>query len=223
MKILIVEDEELLVESLRTVLESEDYEVDAVYDGQMGVSYGSMGIYDLIIMDVMMPVLDGYHAVRRLREKRIGTPILMLTARSELEDRITGLNAGADYYLPKPFDIRELLACISALLRRQGEQINEMTFGNTTLNLDTAILSTSQSEVRLSSREFEILRFLFQTPDRNLPKELIIEKVWGFDTSTSENSVEVYVGFLRKKLARIGSNVEIKAVRRLGYHLEAKP
>ena len=223
MKILIVEDEELLVESLRTVLESEGYEVDAVYDGQMGVSYGSMGIYDLIIMDVMMPVLDGYHAVRRLREKRIGTPILMLTARSELEDRITGLNAGADYYLPKPFDIRELLACISALLRRQGEQINEMTFGNTTLNLDTAILSTSQSEVRLSSREFEILRFLFQTPDRNLPKELIIEKVWGFDTSTSENSVEVYVGFLRKKLARIGSNVEIKAVRRLGYHLEAKP
>ena len=222
MKILIVEDEVLLVESLRTVLESEGYEVDAVYDGEMGVSYGSMGIYDLIIMDVMMPKLDGWHAARQLRERHIGTPILMLTARSELEDRITGLNAGADYYLPKPFDIRELLACIGALLRRQGAQINELTFGNTTLNLDTAMLSTAGSAVQLSAREFEILRFLFQSTDRILSKELIIEKVWGFEAPASENSVEVYVGFLRKKLARIGSNIEIRAVRRLGYHLEAE-
>ena len=222
MKILIVEDEELLVDSLRTVLEGEGYEVDGVCDGRMGLAYGSMGIYDLIIMDVMMPVMDGCEAVRRLRENHIGTPILMLTARSALEDRITGLNAGADYYLPKPFDIRELLACVNALLRRQGGQVNEMTFGNTRLDLDTAALWVGENSIQLSSREFEILRFLFQSPDRNLSKERIIEKVWGFDSTASENSVEVYVGFLRKKLARIGSNIEIRAVRRLGYHLEAE-
>ena len=222
MKILVVEDEELLAQSLRTVLESEGYEADTVGDGEMGELYGSMGIYDLIIMDVMMPRLNGCQVAQHLRAKHIGTPILMLTAKSALEDRITGLNAGADYYLPKPFDIRELLACVSALLRRQGCQVNEVSFGNTRLDLDRAMLTAEKGEVQLSNKEFEILRFLFQNGEKNLPKDLIIEKVWGFDTPTSENSVEVYMGFLRKKLARIGSDIRIRAIRNLGYHLEAE-
>ena len=220
MKILVVEDEELLAQSLQSILEGEGYDVDAVADGEMGVFYGRMGIYDLIIMDVMMPRLDGYQATQRLRELHIATPILMLTARSALDDRIAGLDSGADYYLPKPFDVRELLACINALLRRQGTQINSVSFGNTTLNLDSAVLSAGTSSVQLSSKEFEIFRFLMQSPAKNLSKNLILEKVWGFDAPASDNSVEVYIGFLRKKLLRIGSNITIKAVRNLGYHLE---
>ena len=147
--------------------------------------------------------------------------MLMLTARSELSDRVEGLDRGADYYLTKPFEPRELLACIGALLRRQGDQMDVLRCGNTELDLSTGILR-ADTEVRLSAREFDVMRFLLQSGARNISKETLLQKVWGYDSNAVENHVEVYVGFLRKKLAAIGSNVKIEAVRRLGYHLEVK-
>ena len=220
MKILIVEDERLLADSIKTMLESKGFDVETAYDGETGEEYAELGVYDLLILDVMMPKMDGYELARQVRSKRCSTPILMLTAKSALEDRIEGLNAGADYYLTKPFDTRELLACINALLRRQGSQVDEMVFGNTSLDLESGTLVCGERSVRLSAREFDVMRFLFQAGERNLSKEVILARVWGYDSNAVENHVEGYVGFLRKKLESIGSNVRIEAVRRLGYHLE---
>ena len=223
MKILIVEDERHLANSLKLLLESKGFTVEAVYDGATGADYALLGIYDLLILDVMMPGLDGYQLTRRVRSQRCGTPILMLTAKSDLEDRIRGLNCGADYYLTKPFDTRELLACINALLRRQGEQVNELCRGNTRLELDTSLLICGDRSVRLSAREFDVMRFLLQAGERIVPKETILARVWGYESEAVDNHVEVYVGFLRKKLRSIGSDVTIEAIRRQGYHLEVKP
>ena len=222
MKILIIEDEVILADSLKTLLEKKGFQVEVAYDGETGAEYAELGIYDLLILDVMMPKLDGYQVARQVRVKRCSTPILMLTARSELEDRIAGLNAGADYYLTKPFDTRELLACINALLRRQGSQVDELTYGNTALDLSSGMLICGENTVRLSSREFDIMRFLLQSKDKNLSKEVLLARVWGYDSNAVENHVEVYVGFLRKKLQSIGSNIQIVAIRRLGYHLEVE-
>lgn len=223
MKILVAEDDQMLANSLKELLEEQNYQVDAVYDGEMGAEYALLGIYDLLILDVMMPKLDGYQVASRVRARHCGTPILMLTAKSQLDDRIQGLDAGADYYLTKPFDSRELLACIHALLRRQGAQVDELTFGNTALDLSTSMLVCGDKQIRLSAKEFDIMRYLFQSGEKNLPKETILARVWGYDSDAVENHVEVYVGFLRKKLRSIGSNVHIQAVRRLGYHLEVSP
>ena len=220
MKILIVEDEVLLANSLKTLLEKKGFTVEVAYDGEPGQDYAETGVYDLLILDVMMPKLNGYDLARQVRAERCATPILMLTAKGELEDRIEGLNAGADYYLTKPFDTRELLACINALLRRQGDQVDELRFGNTALDLASGMLVCGAERVRLSAKEFDIMRFLLQSKGNNLSKEVLLARVWGFDSNAVENHVEVYVGFLRKKLASIGSNVRIEAVRRLGYHLE---
>ena len=222
MKILIIEDEKLLADSLQTMLESRGFQVEAVYDGETGADYAELGIYDLLILDVMMPGMNGYQVARKVCSQRLGTPILMLTARSGLEDRIEGLNAGADYYLTKPFDMRELLACINALLRRQGSQVDELVFGNTALDLATSMLVCGEKSVRLSAKEFDVMRLLLQYRGNNLSKEVILAKVWGYDSNAVENHVEVYVGFLRKKLRSIGSNVKIEALRRLGYHLEVE-
>lgn len=220
MKILIIEDEKMLADSLKALLEGKGFTVEAVYDGENGAAYAETGVYDLLILDVMMPKMDGYAVARQVRARRCSTPILMLTAKSGLDDRIAGLNAGADYYLTKPFDSRELLACINALLRRQGNQVNELTYGNTSLDLATSTLLCGRAEVRLSAREFDVMRMLLQARGSNLSKEAILARVWGFDSNAVENHVEVYVGFLRKKLESIGSNVRIESIRRLGYHLE---
>jgi DNA-binding response OmpR family regulator len=220
MKILVVEDEKLLAESIRTLLQEKGFEADAVYDGEAGVDYAESGVYDLIILDVMMPKMNGYQVAKKLRSTHLSTPILMLTAKSELLDRVEGLNSGADYYLTKPFDARELLACVNALLRRQGSEVDELVFGNTSLNLENCSIVANGQELRLSAKEFDVMRMLMQSKEKNLSKEMILSKVWGFDSDAVENHVEVYVGFLRKKLKSIGSNVEIVAVRRLGYHLE---
>lgn len=220
MKILIIEDEKLLADSVAALLRSKGFEVDAAYDGDSGIEYAILDVYDLIILDVMMPGMDGYQVTRHLRSKHFSTPILMLTAKSELEDRIAGLEAGADYYLSKPFDARELLACVNALLRRQGSQVDELTFGNTSLELSSSTLTCGTRSIRLSSREFDVMRLLLQSGERNLSKEALLSRVWGFDSNAVENHVEVYVTFLRKKLAGIGSNVRIVSIRRLGYHLE---
>lgn len=220
MKILIVEDETMLADSIGALLRSRGFQVDAVYDGEAGREYAQLGVYDLVILDVMMPKMNGYEVARKVRARRVGTPILMLTAKGELEDRVKGLNAGADYYLTKPFDARELLACVNALLRRQGTQVNELTLGNTSLDIGSAMLVCGAGSVRLSAKEFEIMRLLLQSGPQNLSKETLLTKVWGFDSNAVENNVEVYVGFLRKKLASIGSNIRIASIRRLGYHLE---
>ena len=222
MKILIIEDEKLLADSLKTLLTGKGFHVEAVYDGETGADYALLGIYDLLILDVMMPGLNGFEVARKVRSQRCATPILMLTAKSGLEDRIEGLNAGADYYLTKPFDTRELLACINALLRRQGNQVNELTYGNTALELETCMLVCGENRVRLSAKEFDVMRFLLQSREQILSKEILLTRVWGLDSNAVENHVEVYVGFLRKKLRSIGSNISIEAVRRLGYHLEVK-
>lgn len=222
MKILIVEDEVLLAESLKTLLQSKGFEVECVYNGEDGADYAETGIYDLLILDVMMPKMNGYEVAKKVRADRCGTPILMLTAKSELEDEIEGLNAGADYYLTKPFDTRKLLACINALLRRQGPQVNTISLGNTTLDLAACCLSCGSDRMRLSAKEFDVMRLLMSSHGQILPKELILCRVWGFDSNAVENHVEVYVGLLRKKLKHIGSNIRIEAVRRLGYLMEAE-
>ena len=157
MKILVIEDEKLLADSIKTLLEGKGFEVEVAYDGETGAEYAELGIYDLLSLDVMRPKMDGYQVAREVRAKRCTTSILMLTAKSAVEDRIYGLNSGADYYLTKPFDTRELLACINALLRRQGKQVDELVFGNTSLDLDTCTLVCGGKSVRLSAREFDVM------------------------------------------------------------------
>jgi len=223
MKILIIEDEVLLAASLKELLESSGFQATCVYKGTDGLAQALSGSYDLLILDIMLPDLDGFHIARELRRKNCSFPILMLTAKSDLEDRINGLDSGADYYLPKPFDVRELLSCVNALLRRQGEPVNELSYGNTILDLASNMLVCGDQTVRLSAKEFEVMHLLMQHQQKNLPKETILAKVWGYDNAGSgENHVEVYMGFLRKKLQSIGSNLRIEAARRLGYHLEVE-
>ena len=222
LKILVVEDEKLLAASLKMLLSEKGYEVTLAYDGEMGLDHGSLGIYDLIILDVMMPKINGFDVAKLLRKRKIGVPILMLTAKAQIDDRIKGLNSGADYYLPKPFDNRELLACVNALLRRQGSEVDEITCGDLSLNLSTAILSCKMEKIRLSAKEFEIMRMLMSSGGANVSKESILCKVWGYDSEAVDNYVEVYIGFLRKKLTSIGSDVFISSIRKLGYHLEER-
>ena len=220
MKILIIEDEQTLADSLKLMLTSKGFETEAVYDGESGEQYAMLGIYDLIILDVMLPKQNGYQIARKIRREHIAVPILMLTAKSDIEDKVQGLDSGADYYLTKPFDSRELLACVNALLRRQGTQVNELVFGNTHLDMESASLVCGENSVRLSAREFEVMRLLITSGANHISKETLLTKVWGFESNAVENNVEVYVGFLRKKLTSIGSDIRIEAVRRLGYHLE---
>ena len=222
MKILVIEDEVLLANSIKALLENKGFDVECVYDGEDGALYAETGVYDLLILDVMMPKMNGYEVAKKVRFDRCTTPILMLTARSGIEDRLEGLNAGADYYLTKPFDSRELLACINVLLRRQGNQVNELVVGNTALDLGSCTLSCGGNVVRLSAKEFDVMRFMMQSKGSVLPKEMILSRCWGFESNAVENHVEVYVAMLRKKLSYIGSNVRIEAIRRLGYIMEAK-
>lgn len=191
MKVLIIEDDKLLAESLRTLLELKGFEVEAVYDGEDGAEYAETGIYDLLILDVMMPKLNGYQVAKQVRTHRITTPILMLTAKGEVQDRIEGLNAGADYYLTKPFDNMELLACINALLRRQGDQVDVLRYGNTALDLSGYTLSTDSASIRLSKKEFDVMRRLMQFQGRSIRKDILLTQVWGYDSNTTENSAEV--------------------------------
>ena len=220
MKILVIEDERVLADTICDILKGSGYDAEAVYDGDTGSEYALLGIYDLLILDVMMPGMDGLQVAGKVRAKRVGTPILMLTARTSTEDRIAGLNAGADYYLTKPFDTRELLACVNALLRRQDAQVNDISYGDVSLDLASGMLICGDRNVRLSAREFDVMRLLLHYGANNLLKETILTKVWGYDSDASENNVEVYVGFLRRKLKGIGSDVKIVSLRMMGYHLE---
>ena len=223
MRILIVEDEVRLAETLKQLLEDQRYQADTVYDGADGVDYGLTGQYDLIILDVMLPKVDGFQAAQRLRAAHVSTPILMLTARDEVSDKISGLDCGADDYMTKPFDTGELMARVRALTRRQGEVLGDvLTAGDLSLDCTSRLLSAGERSVRLGFKEFEVLRLLMVNSGAVVTKETIISKIWGLDSEAEDNNVEVYISFLRKKLAYLNSCASISTVRKVGYFLEAK-
>ena len=224
MKVLVIEDEKLVAESIRAILEHKGFDVETVYDGEAGTEYAELGIYDLLILDVMMPKLNGFQVARQVRADRCVTPILMLTARSDIEDRIQGLNAGADYYLTKPFDQEELLARVRAMTRRKGTVIlNEIQFEDLTLDLNTVTLRRGERNVQLSPKEFQIAKLMLSEPQMTFPKELLITRAWGMDSEATDNNVEAYISFLRKKLRYLGSKVTIKNLQKIGYRLEVQP
>ncbi|MBM6869365.1 response regulator transcription factor [Pseudoflavonifractor phocaeensis] len=221
MHILIIEDEKRLAETLAQIMEEQRYQTEIVNNGADGLDYALSGQYDLVLLDVMLPKLDGLEVAKRLREAHISTPILMLTARDEIEDKISGLDCGADDYMTKPFDSGELLARVRALTRRQGEVLAQcLTVSDLTLNLSTRCLSCAGRSVRLGFKEFDVLRLLMSAPKAVIPKEDIITKVWGMESDAEDNNVEVYISFLRKKLSFLNSRVTIGTVRKVGYHLE---
>jgi len=221
MRILIVEDEKLLAETLADILAQENYTCDISRDGESGLDNARSGIYDGIILDVMLPKLDGVTLLRRLRGEGNDTPVLMLTARGELSDRVGGLDAGADYYLTKPFENAELLACLRAVTRRQGEIVPEtLTFGDLSLTPSACELRRGDNALTLSAKELEVMRLLMRNVGRYLPKETILLKVWGYESDAVDNTVEAYISFLRKKLTLLGSHVRLAVHRRVGYRLE---
>lgn len=221
MRVLIVEDERRLAEALGQIMAEQRYQTDVVYDGADGLDYTLTEQYDVIVLDVMLPKLDGFEVASRLRHAHVSTPILMFTARDEMPDKIAGLDHGADDYMTKPFDIGELLARVRALTRRQGEVIGEqLAAGDLILDLSTRCLRQGDKSVRLGFKEFDVLRQLMVHPRAVVPKEDIIARVWGLDSDAEDNNVEVYISFLRKKLTFLESNVSIGTVRKVGYYLE---
>ena len=221
MRVLIVEDELHLAEALGQIMTEQKYLVDVVHDGADGLDYALIEQYDAILLDVMLPKIDGFEVARRLRAAHVSTPILMLTARDEIGDKISGLDCGADDYMTKPFDPGELLARVRALTRRQGEFIgNTITVGDLTLRLDVRCLMCGDDMVRLGFKEFEVMRLLMANYRAVVPKEDIISKVWGLGSEAEDNNVEVYISFLRKKLSFLHSSVSIGTVRKIGYFLE---
>ena len=220
MRILIAEDEWRLAETLCELLRAQRYQAEAVSNGRDGLDYGLSGQYDLLILDVMLPGMDGFEIVRRLRSARISTPILMLTARDEVPDKISGLDCGADDYLTKPFDTGELLARIRALTRRQGEVLDGvLEAGDLELDCGARSLRCRSRSVRLGFKEFELLRLLLAGGRAVVPKERLLVKIWGPESDAEDNNVEAYVSLLRKKLAYLGSAVTIETIRKVGYRL----
>lgn len=221
MKILIVEDERDLMNALGAILEQNQYTVDKAYNGIDGEDFAKTGLYDAIILDIMLPGRDGLRVLRNLREEGISTPVLLLTARSEVEDKIKGLDTGADDYLTKPFNTGELMARIRALTRRKDEYTGDvLTIGTTELDKNTHELTCGAASVKLSLKEYQILELLMINRKQIVAKERIIEKIWGYDCDAEYNAIEVYVSFIRKKIAAIRSDIQIKAVRGLGYSIE---
>ncbi len=221
MRILLVEDEVSLSNAIKTILERSGYVTDAVYDGLSAVEYAQSADYDLIILDVMLPLADGFEVLRTLRRAKMDTPVMMLTAKSTIADKVTGLNEGADDYMTKPFHPEELLARVGALTRRKGNIVlRKLTFGDLTLDLGSAVLACNNETVQLSKKKFEVLKVLLYNPTMTITTENLINKVWGVDSSATDNNVEVYISFIRKKLKYLGSTVGIRKIHCLGYRLE---
>ncbi len=222
MRVLIVEDELHLAEALTTLLKKQKYTVDSVNDGEAGLDCALSGIYDVIVLDLMLPKMNGIDVIKNLRADGIDTPVIMLTAKSGISDRVRGLDSGADDYLPKPFNTEELLARIRALGRRRGEVVPEsgMTFGDIELDTRSLTLSSGDKSISLTLKESELLEYLITNGNAVLSKDMIIEKLWGFDSEAESNHVEVYVSFLRKKLKYVGSGTQIVTVRGVGYTLK---
>lgn len=220
MQILVVEDDVRLADALATILRNNDYQVDVVNDGENGLYYAQSGIYDCIVLDVMLPKMDGFAVAQQLRREKNSVPILMLTARSAIADKVGGLDSGADDYMTKPFAPVELLARIRSLTRRQGDVVFEsLEFGGVKLDLESCELSCGAKSIRLSQKEFAIMKILLANPSRVTSKETLITKVWGYDSSAEDNNVEAYISFLRKKLDFVGAPVHIETLRKLGYRL----
>ena len=222
MRLLIVEDEVRLADTLRQLLNRQGYTADVYYDGVSGLDNATTGIYDLMVLDVMLPGMNGFQVVKKLRESGVATPVLMLTAKSDVSDRIHGLDCGADYYLTKPFEPEELLACVRTLLRRSGGQLQEsdtLTWGDLSLERTTFPLSCAERAVRLSRREYDLMELLMRNGNQVVTKEQMLVKVWGYDSQAEDNNVEVYISFLRRKLTHLHSIVKIKTLRMLGYCL----
>lgn len=221
MRILVADDEPEMTVVLEALLKREHYSVDVVYNGQDALDYGLAENYDCIVLDIMMPKLDGIQALQALRAKNIATPVLLLTAKSQVEDRVAGLDSGADDYLPKPFDNREFIARVRALTRRGGEyKPTALTAGNVILDCSTFELKCGSSCVRLGNREFQMLELLMRQEGRLISTEQFMEHIWGYDSEAEINVVWAYISYLRRKLEAVGANVRIAAHRGQGYLLE---
>lgn len=222
MQVLIVEDDIRLAQALGQILKENHYQVDLVHDGDQGLAYAESGGYDVIILDVMLPRKSGLEVVAELRRANVATPVLMLTARTTIQDKITGLDSGADDYMTKPFSPAELLAHLRALTRRQGQVVFEkINFGDISLNLESHDLSCGSKSINLSYKEFSIANILISSKGQIVSKDMLISKVWGVESSAVDNNVEAYISFLRKKLKFLGSNTQIETVRKVGYRLES--
>lgn len=224
MRILVVEDEKRLAEALGHLLKKNNYTVDVSYDGESGLDNALSGIYDVIILDIMLPKLDGITVLKTIRSEKIETPVILLTAKGEISDKVRGLDSGADDYLSKPFSTEELLARVRALGRRRGgvADTSELTFGSLTLNTANMKLYSGDKDISLTLKECELMEYLILNKGIVSRKEQIIEKLWGFDSEAEANHVEVYVSFLRKKIRYLGANVNINAVRGVGYTLSGE-
>lgn len=223
MRILIVEDDVRLAQALGHILEENGYDTDVVHDGVSGRDWAASGQYDAIVLDVMLPKMDGFSVVAELRRHSISTPVLLLTARDAVPDKITGLDSGADDYMTKPFSPAELLAHLRALGRRQGEIIFEkLEFADLSLNLESFDLACGAKSIHLSFKEFSLAKVLMANHGQVVSKDLLIEKVWGIESSAEDNNVEAYVSFLRKKLDFLGSRTRIETLRKAGYRLTAE-
>ena len=222
MRVLIVEDEVRLAATLQDLLEMDGYAADVCHDGESGLDNALTNIYDVVLLDVMLPRMDGFTVVRQLRAEGCAVPVLMLTARSEVTDRVTGLDSGADYYLTKPFEPRELLACVRALARRQPElrSTDLLRCGDLTLEKSSFTLSCGERSVRLSRKEYDMMELLMLNQKVVITKEKLLVKIWGYESDAEDNNVEVYISFLRKKLDHLRSQVKIKTIRMVGYCLE---
>ncbi len=221
MRLLLAEDEKSLSKAMITILKKNNYSVDAVYNGEDALIYLEAGIYDGVILDIMMPKLDGISVLKKLRAQGNTIPILMLTAKSEVDDKVLGLDSGANDYLTKPFDTKELLARIRAMTRNQTVHLDsQIKFGNITLDSSTYELSSSGGSFRLANKEFQMMELLISNPHCLVSSERFLEKVWGYDSEVETNVVWVYISYLRKKLLALHANVQIKAQRNAGYSLE---
>ena len=223
MKLLVVEDEIQLADALSEILKRNMYSVDTVYDGIEGLDNAMTDVYDCIILDIMLPGMNGIDVLKNLRAEKISTPVLLLTARSEIDDKINGLDCGADDYLTKPFVTGELLARVRALTRRRGEihDDNRLDFNGVQLHKNTCSISCGANDVKLSLKEYQIMELLLANPKQILTKERIIEKILGYESDVDYNNIEVYISFLRKKLGVISAPVQIKTARSIGYSIES--
>lgn len=222
MRILLAEDEKALARAIVKIFEKNHYSADAVYDGEEALAYLEAGGYDAAVLDIMMPKLDGITVLKKLRAAGNRIPVLMLTARSEVEDRVLGLDSGANDYLPKPFDTRELLARIRAMTRGNETGDSKLTAGNVTLDRATFELASPSGSFRLANKEFQMMEYLMANPRRIISAERFMEKIWGCDNDAEINVVWVYISYLRKKLAALNADVEIRVTRNAGYSLEAR-
>lgn len=221
MKLLLAEDEESLSRALVAILKHNHYNVDAVYDGEEALDYLTASHYDGIILDIMMPKKDGLEVLKFLRQRKDPTPVLLLTAKSEIDDKVLGLDAGANDYLTKPFDTKELLARIRAMTRSQTQHnTSVLSVGNITLDQTTCELSSPSGSFRLTNKEFQMLELLMCNPKQLISTERFMERIWGYDSDTDLSVVWVYISYLRKKLAALNSDIQIKATRNMGYSLE---